>query len=77
MAFCSFRVSLQNLIDSDFLKKKTISIGVLIALYLFGVSHNCTLLNSKSNYLLKLANTDFDNHETVKFGCGCVEDSHE
>ncbi len=36
-----------------------------------------TLFNSNSNYLLKLAKTDFDNHETVKFGCGCVEDSHE
>jgi hypothetical protein len=38
---------------------------------------NCTLLNSNSNYLLKLANTDSDNQETVKFGCGCVKDSHE
>jgi hypothetical protein len=33
----------------------------------------CTLLNSNSNYLLKLANTDFNNHETVKFGCGFIE----
>jgi hypothetical protein len=38
---------------------------------------NCTLLNSNSNYLLKLAKTDFDTNETVKLGCGCVEDSLE
>ena len=41
------------------------------------LGRNFTLFHSNSNYLLKLAKTDFDNHETVKFGCGCVKDSHE
>jgi hypothetical protein len=39
--------------------------------------NNCTLLHSNTNTLLKLANTDSDAHKAVKFGCGCVEDSHE